>query len=107
MSIQPSSYSPGLNQNEDRPSSGLDPVLLIMISLVLSSTIAILMGGLTWAYRRKSSEKPSYLQQIHRNPCQGCKYLHANTSLKCAVNPGIVMTEASADCRDYLPKRSK
>jgi hypothetical protein len=104
MSVQPS-HSPRFDPNGDSPPSGLDPILLVMISLILSSTIALLMGTLTWAYRRKNRPETSHFQKAHRRPCQGCQYFYPNTSLKCAVHPSTVMTEASDDCRDYWPNR--
>jgi hypothetical protein len=106
MSIQPS-YSSGLDQNGNPPASGLDPVLLVMISLILSSTIALLMGTLTWAYHRKNRQNVSHLQTDHASPCQRCQYFYPNTSLKCAIHPSTVMTKNSDDCRDYQPKSSK
>lgn len=106
MSIQPS-QSPNLDPNGDPPTSGLNPVLLLMISLILSSTIALLMGTMAWAYHRKNRQNTPYFQPVHPSPCQRCQYFHANTSLKCAIHPSTVMTEASDDCRDYQPKCSK
>jgi hypothetical protein len=102
MSVQPA-QPPSFDPNGDPPTSALDPILLVMISLILSSTIALLMGTLTWAYRRKTRPETSHFQQAYRKPCQGCKYFYPNTSLKCAIHPSIVMTEASDDCRDYWP----
>jgi hypothetical protein len=103
MSVQPS-HPPGFDPNGDPVPSGLDPILLVMISLILSSTIALLMGTLTWAYRRKNRQEPSHFQQTH-SPCQRCQYFYPNTSLKCAIHPSTVMTEASDDCNDYWPNR--
>jgi hypothetical protein len=105
LSIQPSN-APSLDPGGAPVSSGLDPVLLVMISLIFSSTIALLMGTMTWAYRRKG-RKNAYLQLTHPSPCQRCQYFYPHTSLKCAIHPSNVMTEASDDCRDYQPKCSK
>jgi hypothetical protein len=104
MSAQPS-HPPSLDPNGDPVPSGLDPILLVMISLILSSTIALLMGTLTWAYRRKTRQETSHFQRAPTSPCQRCQYFYPNTSLKCAIHPSTVMTEASDDCSDYWPNR--
>jgi hypothetical protein len=106
LSIQPSDSS-SLGPNGDPISSGIDPVLLTMIALIFSSTIALLMGTMTWAYHRKSRQKDAYLRLIRPSPCQRCQYFYPHTPLKCAIHPSTVMTEASDDCRDYMPKCSK
>ncbi|AUS99208.1 hypothetical protein CLI64_01695 [Nostoc sp. CENA543] len=43
----------------------------------------------------------------HRLPCQKCKFYSNNHYLKCAVNPGIVMTEEAKECSDYSPEKEK
>lgn len=39
-------------------------------------------------------------------PCFGCKYFHNNDYLKCAVEPGKVLTENAINCSEYTPKNS-
>ncbi|MBD2364356.1 hypothetical protein H6G36_24775 [Anabaena minutissima FACHB-250] len=41
------------------------------------------------------------VKSSHQLPCKKCKFYSNNHYLKCAVNPGIVMTEDAKDCSEY------
>jgi hypothetical protein len=97
-SIQ-SPRSSALHQQGDQPFSTFDLTAMIMLSVVLLPTI----GGIIWAYRRKSRQPAFHAQPPDVLPCQRCRYFYPNPYLKCAIHPIAAMTEASSDCSDYWP----
>lgn len=48
------------------------------------------------------------IKRFQRVPCRNCQYFSNNPYLKCAVNPGAVLTEEALKCSEYqLTKTNK
>jgi hypothetical protein len=41
------------------------------------------------------------IKRFQKVPCRNCQYFTNNPYLKCAVNPGAVLTEEALKCSDY------
>jgi hypothetical protein len=41
------------------------------------------------------------IKRFQRVPCRNCQYFSNNPYLKCAVNPGAVLTEEALQCSEY------
>ncbi|MEH2164121.1 MAG: hypothetical protein V7K38_24485 [Nostoc sp.] len=47
------------------------------------------------------------VKNLHKLPCQNCRFYSNNHYLKCAVNPSIVLTEEAMNCSEYSPSNKK
>jgi len=57
--------------------------------------------------RSNRKKVPINITALHQIPCKKCKFYSNDPHLKCAVNPGIVLTEQAIDCSDYCAKENK
>jgi hypothetical protein len=62
--------------------------------------LAICIGGQV----KKVVSERLLQRRSQRFPCSRCGYFASDTSLKCAVRPIEVMTEAANDCRDFAAR---
>ncbi|MBW4655874.1 MAG: hypothetical protein KME20_22965 [Kaiparowitsia implicata GSE-PSE-MK54-09C] len=45
-----------------------------------------------------------HVQQLHRVPCDRCKFFTGDYRLKCPVHPCTACTLDAIDCRDFEPE---
>ena len=97
--VTQTSNSFALSQREIKTNPELEAMSPIFIIPIIFSAIAILTSihvVREWQHRQS-------LKSIDRKLCHGCQYFNSNHYLQCALQPKIVMTEQSIDCRDYSP----
>ncbi len=70
----------------------------VIICPFLLIIICIWGGGLTIIKIKKKIIK---FQQWHSTPCANCVFFLNCNELKCAVNPGEVLTKNAVNCRDF------
>ena len=76
--------------------STVDPVSLILVSLVILSSIAAAIYTCL-----PKLMQPSFRTKLgYKVPCYECKYFSHDPYLKCALHPDTVLTEQAVDCRD-------
>ncbi|MBR8835915.1 MAG: hypothetical protein DSM106950_18315 [Stigonema ocellatum SAG 48.90 = DSM 106950] len=46
-------------------------------------------------------------KSLHKIRCKKCQFFSNNRYLKCAVQPGIVLTKEAENCPDYCPSNDK
>jgi hypothetical protein len=93
------SLAPSQGKAEDF--SALDSVFLAVISLGI--ILSILIQIYDSRSKRKQDDRADNLKLPADPICLGCQYFSNNCYLRCAIQPTIVMTEASIDCQDYRP----
>lgn len=49
------------------------------------------------------NQRLARLRQLRTTPCDRCLYFNADQDLHCAVQPYIVLTKRSKECRDFSP----
>jgi len=76
----------------------LDAAFLIVVSLVSISAIASSIYACIPKMQHSLSIKLRY-----KVPCYQCHYFSRNPYIKCALQPGTVLTEKAVDCQDYRP----
>jgi hypothetical protein len=85
-------------------------VLLVMSGIVLT-TGSLWLFFRAWRLILKEKTDGTTLYNSHTNvfkslPCHNCVYFSDNLYLKCAINPGTVMTSEAYSCRDHCPPPS-
>ena len=94
-----SSLAPSQKRVEDF--SALDSIFLATISFAI--ILSILIQIYDSLSNRKQDARADNLKLPADPICPGCQYFSNNCYLRCAIQPTIVMTEASIDCQDYSP----
>jgi hypothetical protein len=77
--------------------------VVLMILVTLSAVVAQVYAYIPKLRRRNSAS----MSQRQKTICYGCKYFNNNLYLKCAIDPSIVLTEQSIDCKDYSPQHER
>ncbi|MGL4619755.1 hypothetical protein [Chroococcidiopsis sp.] len=76
-------------------------MLLGPIGFIMGWTILFLMLSKIGVAAR--DELLFTIKRFQKVPCRNCQYFTNNPYLKCAVNPGAVLTEEALKCSDYRP----
>jgi hypothetical protein len=85
------------NQGEVENYSALDIAFLSVLSLVITLSVSISIYDLI-----SKRKQPAQIPKSCTDPiCTGCQYFSNNRYLQCALQPTLVMTEESIDCKDY------
>jgi hypothetical protein len=93
------SLAPSQKRVENSPD--LDSVFLAVMSLgIILSILIQIYDSLS---KRKQDAHADNLKLTADPICPDCQYFSNNCYLRCAIQPTIVMTEASIDCQDYRP----
>ncbi len=93
------SLDPSQQRAENSPD--LDSVFLAAISFgIILSILIQIYDSLS---KRKQDARDRNLKLSADPICPDCQYFSNNCYLRCAIQPTIVMTEASIDCQDYRP----
>jgi hypothetical protein len=100
--ISQTSGSFPIGQTEIEGEHKLENISATSIVFVIFTAIAIL----TSAYTFRRWQHRLILKSVDRNLCHGCQYFNNNHYLQCAIQPQIVMTAQSIDCRDHTPMQS-
>jgi hypothetical protein len=100
--ISQTSNSFPIGQTEIEGEHQLEDISPTSIVFVMFTAIAILIS----AYTFKGRQNKLVLKSSDRNLCHGCQYFNSNHYLQCAIQPQIVMTAQSIDCRDHTPMQS-
>jgi hypothetical protein len=61
-----------------------------------------LLGFLGWEVWQNLNQGVSYIQRLHRVPCDRCQYCTGQPVLKCTVHPCLALSELAIDCPDFV-----
>lgn len=86
------------NPNEDNFQVNSDLILLPTSLLAIAGIVTVLLG---LNLKKNVRNRLTTMQRVKQMPCANCRYFKNNPYLKCAVQPGIVLTKEAHNCTDY------
>ncbi len=76
-------------------------------TLILAPFLFLVMAGIIVSHKLRLLRLSNKQNNLHKVPCQNCKFFSNNNFLKCAVNPSTVLTKEAINCCDYHPKKMR